>query len=52
MQRPRSSEVEEKRDDGEARAAGGLREEEDGEREKNEEGRSVPIYKENVNRRA
>ena len=48
MQRPRSTETEEKRDGGEARAAGGLREEEDGEREreKNEEGRGVPIYKE------
>ena len=46
MQRPRSTETEEKRDGGEARAAGGLREEEDGETEKNEEGRGVPIYKE------
>ena len=33
MQRPRSTETEVKRDGGEARAAGGLREEEDGERE-------------------
>ena len=46
MQRPRSTETEEKRDGGEARAVGGLQEEEDGEREKNEEGRGMPIYKE------
>ena len=31
---------------GEARAVAGSREEEDGEREKNEEGRGEPIYKE------
>ena len=46
MKRPRSTETEEKRDGGEARAVGGLQEEEDGEREKNEEGRGMPIYKE------
>ena len=52
MQRPKSTETEAKRGGGEARAAGGLREEEDGAREKKEESRGMPIYKENVNRRA
>ena len=41
-----------KRDGGEARVVEGLREEEDGERENNEEGRGVPIYKKKVNKRA
>ena len=35
-----------KRGGGEARAAGGAREEEDRAREENEEGRGMPIYKE------
>ena len=52
MQRPTSTETEVKCGGGEARAAGGLREEEDGAREKKEESRGMPIYKENVNRRA
>ena len=50
MQRPKSTETEAKRSGGEARAVGGLREEEDGAREKKEESRGMPIYKENVNR--
>ena len=45
MQRPRLTKTKETCDGGEARAAGGLREEEDGAREENEEGRGVPIYK-------
>ena len=45
MQRPVST-TEMRRGGGEARAAAGTREEEDREREKNEEGRGEPIYKE------
>ena len=48
MQRPTSTETEVKRGDGEARAAGGAREEEDRAREENEEGRGMPIYKEKM----
>ena len=46
MQRPTSTEMEVKHGGGEARAAGGAQDEEDGAREENEEGRGVPIYKE------
>ena len=45
MQRTRLTETEVERCSGEARAVAGSREEEDGEREKNEEGRGEPIYK-------
>ena len=45
MQRPRLTETEVERSGGEARAVAGSREEEDGKREKNEEGRGEPIYK-------
>ena len=44
MQRPRLTETEVEHGGGEARAVAGSREEEDGKREKNEEGRGEPIY--------
>ena len=52
MQRPKSTETEMRRSGGNARAAGGLREEEDGVREENEKAESCLFIRKDVNKRA